>query len=127
MRHPLHPVAMPLAAVLGLLGLMAWAVVWGFLGPAARRPHPLPTVLLLAAGVASLPCGLAATGAHHRALGMLVITAGVCLLALAAHLLRAGTGPGPGEDGEPPAPPPIDWDAFDRERERWTRPRAGVY
>ncbi len=121
--------AMPLPAVVGLLALMGAAVVWGFAGPAARRPRPLPTGLLLAGGFASLPCGLAATTAHHRATGMLVITAGVCLLALAAHLLRAPAGPGPDDPGaasEPPPDVPVDWDAFDRERERWTRPRAGA-
>ncbi len=115
--------AMPLPAVVGLLGLMACAVAWGFVGPAAHRPRPLPTVLLLVAGLASLPCGFAATTAHHRAIGMLVITAGVCLLALAAHLLRAPAGPGPDGHEDPPGPAPVDWDAFDRERERWTRPR----
>ncbi|HEY5144661.1 MAG TPA: hypothetical protein VII98_14275 [Solirubrobacteraceae bacterium] len=118
--------AMPLPAVLALLGLMGSAVAWGFAGPAAHRRHAVPTVLLLAAGLASLPCGFAATTAHHRAIGMLVITAGVCLLALAAHLLRADAGRGPDEDAEPAGPPPVDWDAFDRERERWTRPRAGA-
>ena len=124
--------AMPLPAVVGLLVLMASAVVWGFVGPAARRQRPVATTLLLLVGLASLPCGLAARSEHHRAIGMLVITAGVCLLALAAHLLRAPAGPGPDGDAAPSEPPPVDWDAFDRERARWTpspspsRPRAGV-
>ncbi|HVP01773.1 MAG TPA: hypothetical protein VMT10_04315 [Solirubrobacteraceae bacterium] len=125
---------MPLPAVLALLALMALALACGFLGPAARRVRPLPTIALLAIGVASLPGGWAATHAHHRAVGMLVITAGVCALALAARLLRAAAGPGRG-GGEPPpdVPPPgpapgpvVDWDAFDRKRERWGRRPTGV-
>jgi hypothetical protein len=125
---------MPLPAVLGLLALMAAAVLWGFAAPAARRPRPVPTVVLLGAGLASLPCGMLLTEARERAIGMLVITAGVCLLSVAAHLLRAPVRPGDDdgpEPAEPPPGPPVDWDAFDRERERWDRvrprPRSGAH
>jgi hypothetical protein len=125
---------MPLPAVLGLLALMAAAVLWGFAGPAARRPRTAPIVVLLAAGLASLPCGMLLTEARQRAVGMLAISAGVLLLSVAAHLLRAPARPGD-DDGpapaEPPPGPPVDWDAFDRERERWDRvpprPRSGAH
>ena len=123
---------MPLPFTAGLLTLMSAAVAWGFAWRPARRPRPLAIVVSLAAGVAALAVGLASTVLDHPRAGMMVVAGGVCLLAVAAHLLRAPD-EGPGGDDQPPepaVPPPapdgLDWEAFDRERARWERSCNGL-
>jgi hypothetical protein len=90
-------------------------------------------VVLLGGGL-----GVVAVGDPQA--GTLMVWAGVLLFASAARMLRGpdagqdddgegpggGGGPGPSGPRDGPRGPAVDWDAFDRERESWTRSPAGV-
>jgi hypothetical protein len=131
---------LPLPAVVALLTLMISALVYGFAGSPARRRRPLLTLLLLGLGLLCLPFAVGALVIRAPELGLLVVCAGVILFALAARLLRAPGGDGGDDEGgggggprrptdpdEGPGGVPVDWDAFDRERETWSSDHpAGV-
>ncbi len=129
--------ALPLPILVLLLVVLVGALVMGFTGPPGSRMRPLLTIMLLGVGLVLFPLGLGAVVIGEPRTGTLMVWMGVLLFSCAARLLRApehrpddgedeGGGGGPGGPGPPPdAPggPGLDWDAFDREREGWTRPR----
>jgi hypothetical protein len=142
-RSPREPylagtMALPLPIVVLLLVVQVGALVMGFTGPPGSRVRPALTILLLGTGLVLLPLGLGAVAIGEPRTGTLMVWIGVLLFACAARLLRApehrpddeddeGGGGGPGGPQPPPdAPggPGLDWDAFDREREGWGRPRT---
>lgn len=130
---PNQDMALPLPVVLALLALMASAVGRGFFGAPARRQRPLPTIALLGLGLLALPVSMGCVVVGQSRIGLGALVLGVLLFSLAAHLLRApdsrGDEEGGGGGGGPPRPEDdrgpggVDWDAFDRERERWDAPR----
>ena len=101
------PLALKIAVALLLVLCLARAV----LGDPPSRPHSRLALAVGAVGLAH--AGLAAT------LGITEVAAvGTLWLCLAVWLAR-GRDDGFGEPGEDPPDPPVDWEAFDRERERW--------
>lgn len=131
--------ALPLPVILLLLVVQVGALVMGFTGPPGSRLRPFLTTLLLGTGLVLLPLGLGAVVIGEPRTGTLLVWAGVLLFACSARLLRApetprddhrededgGGGPRrPEPPPEEPGGPGLDWDAFDRERAGWSRPRT---
>jgi hypothetical protein len=129
------------SAVLFSLVVVLWAVARGEARPPARRSGTLAPRMLMAAGLALLPAGVVLGVFMHPAAGLLAVVTGLAVIALAVLLLPAS---GPDEDPEedsdggggggsaPDLPRPnrgpggqaVDWEAFDRARERWTPDRV---
>jgi hypothetical protein len=111
------------APKIALAVLLAASIARAFFGPPPSRARG--SLAPAAAGVGffayGLALGLALAGLETAACILLV--AGVEALCLAVWLARGGDDRG-GDDPPPPEPePPVDWEAFDRERARW-RPRT---
>jgi hypothetical protein len=116
--------AAPLLVVKLLLALgLLWAMSRAFWGAPPARPRPAAARLALA--LAAAGAALAAAGAWAGAAWAAAPAAGAVLAAsLAGWCSRAPRGGGPGGPPRPEAPPPVDWDAFDRARAGWSRPRT---
>jgi hypothetical protein len=115
--------------------LLAFSVVRGFGGAPARARHPAAARLLLTAAAASYAGAAVALLGGQAVLSGVLAVVGVEAACLSAWLARAtgdddddggGGGPGPDDDGDRPAPhgPAVDWEAFDRARSAWERPRT---
>jgi hypothetical protein len=110
-------------ALLALGLLLAIARAFGGAPPA----QPRPAAARLALGLAAAAATVAATGAYAGA-GWAAAPAAVAVLAasLAGWFSRGPEGGGPDAPPAPESPPPVDWDAFDRARAGWSRPRVPV-
>jgi hypothetical protein len=126
-------------ALLGKVGvavLLTASIVRGFAGAPARARHPAAARVVLLIAASLYASAAVALVADDGVLAALLAVLGVEAACLSAWLARArdddggdddggGGGPGP-DDGDRPAPhgPMVDWDAFDRARAAWERPRT---
>ncbi len=98
--------------------VLAVVLVRAFIGPPPGRLRPLTVLVAGFLGVIGYPIGAVVAAEGHATAGSVLIGAAVCLVSLAAWAAR-----GPGDDGGEPRGedpvPPVDWEAFDRARERW--------
>ena len=115
------PVVVKAVLALGLLLAMARA----FCGTPPARP--LPGAAQFALGVAAANAAAGAAGAFAGA-GWAAVPAAVAVLSasLAGWCSRGPSGTEPDDPPAPEAPPPVDWDAFDRARAAWARRRVPV-
>jgi hypothetical protein len=129
--------SLPLAAKAALAAVLMLSMGRAFVGPPAVEPRRAVarTLLAITALCYFAGAGLAALG-DAIVPGALVVIAGIETACAAAWLVRAlPDGPGndddeaDGDDGGGPdgdgGLPPVDWDAFDRARRAWERPRVG--
>jgi hypothetical protein len=108
-----------MAVVEAIVAVVLCAVLArAFLGRAPERPDSLAAAGWLVAGLLLLVLVLAGPGGDTWTVPL--NAASVIAFSVAGWWVRGGRDDGCG--GEPPADPPIDWDAFDRERDGW-RPR----
>jgi hypothetical protein len=117
--------ALPETAGAALAALLFASMGRAFLGPPARRPRRAAARALLVATGTCYVAGAALVLLTRAPLpGALLVVCGIEASCLGAWLVRGDDdGRGGEEDG---APPPWDWDAFDRARAQWSRRRAGV-
>jgi hypothetical protein len=130
--------SLPLVAKAALAALLMFSMGRAFMGPPAVEPRRAVARTLLAITALCYFAGasLAALG-DAIVPGALVVIAGIETACAAAWLVRGlpdspgnddddeddgDDGGGPGGDG---GLPPVDWDAFDRARRAWDRPRVG--
>ncbi len=127
--------ALPLELKAALVVVMVAAIAWGFFGPApAARDGRNAVMWSLMAVLLGVTAGVRL--AEGESDGSAFLAGTVVALSLAVWHVR---GPAEDEDGglgvpAPPAPPEgprpgpqlVDWDAFDRARRGWDRPRANV-
>jgi hypothetical protein len=127
---------LPLLAKAAIAAVLIVSMWRAFLGPPASDEHRTAARLLLAGTALCYCAGAALVLAADASLpGSLVVLLGIETACLAAWLVRAlPDGPGRDDDdgwgggwGRGPWHPiaPIDWDAFDRARGEWDRPRVG--
>ena len=113
------PPVVKIALAAALLVSMARA----FLGPPASPARPtLGKLAILAACLVQAGAIAAALTAHDMLAGI-AAAAGVETTCIAAWLGWYDEPPGPDDDDGDDVPP-FDWDAFDRERRSWDRPRV---
>lgn len=109
-----------LALKAAVAAILALVLVRAFMGPAPAAMHPLLALAAGFVGVVGYPVAVVVAAAAHPASAMLLLAAAVTSMALAVWAAR-----GPGDDGgegiERDPEPPVDWEAFDRERARWER------
>jgi len=110
----------PVVVKVAVGAVLAVVLVRAFVGPPPARLRPVMVLVSGFAGVVGYPIGALIAAEGHATAGSVTIGAAVCLVSLAAWGAR-----GPGDDGGEPRgedpDPPVDWEAFDRERERWER------
>jgi hypothetical protein len=102
---------------------VALALARAFMGPAPQRMHP---ELAMAAGFVGLigyPVAIIVAAGRHPETATVVLAGSVILMALAVWAAR-GPGDDGGEEVEHGPDPPVDWESFDLERERWERTPA---
>ena len=127
---------LPLPALVAVSLIVLGAMLAGFAGPPARRPHPRLAWTLFAIGLGVLGLSAGVLFPTSSPAASLTAAAAACILALSARFLRE---PGGGDDpprgsGDPWTPPdpgrpdlpdrPWSWDDFDRARARWSQDRA---
>jgi hypothetical protein len=117
--------ALPETAGAAVAVLLLTSMARAFLGPPAPRPRrDAARMLLVVTGTCYL-AGAALVPLTRAPLpGALLVVCGIEASCLGAWLVRGNDDGRGGEDDG--APPPWDWDAFDRARARWGRRRAGV-
>jgi hypothetical protein len=98
--------------------VLVLALVRAFAGPPPARMRPFLALAAGFLGVAAYPVAVLVAASRHPHPASLLLAGSVAALALAAWAAR-GSGDDGGEGGEPGPDPPIDWEAFDTERERW--------
>lgn len=128
--------ALPLVLKAAFAALLLGSLLRAFLGAPARAPHrDVARALLSAAALCYLGGATLILAAEALLAGTLLIAGGIEASCLVAWLARAGSndddeggdgGGGGGGGPRPRGPAPIDWDAFDRARRSWERPRATV-
>ncbi|MEA2255877.1 MAG: hypothetical protein QOG35_1922 [Solirubrobacteraceae bacterium] len=129
--------ALPVLAKAGLAAIVCASMWRAFLGAPAPTVHRCAARVLFALTSACYVAGaLAVVLGGGELLGALLIVVGIESSCVAAWLLRGsrrgddggddGGGGGGGGGRGPKAPPPIDWDAFDRARRAWDRDRTPV-
>jgi hypothetical protein len=128
--------ALPLLAKAAIAAVLIGSMARAFLGPPAPGEHRAWARALLAGTALCYCLGAALVVAAGAALtGSVVVMVGIEAACIAAWLVRA-LPDGPGRDDDegggggwgrgPWSPiPPVDWDAFDRARREWDRPRVG--
>ena len=137
----LRPVSgLPLEVRAALVVAMVAAITWGFFG---RPPESRDARAALLWGATAVLLGIVATQRllTDEADGIAFLAGSVVATSLSVWHVRGptededgglgvragepGDGPGP---GHPPGPPhdAVDWDAFDRARRGWERPRTNV-
>jgi hypothetical protein len=109
--------ALPPVAEAAIAAVLVFSMARAFLGSAPQRADPY----WMLAALLMLGTALLTTGDQLWRLALIV--AGVEAACAAGWWLRsADDDDGPGE----PEAPPLDWDAFDRLRGGWSRPREPV-
>ena len=113
------------APKIALAVLLAASIIRAFFGPPPPRPRGSLAPAAAGGGFLAYGTALALALAGRETAACFLLVTGVEALCLAVWLARGGDDRG-GDDPPPPEPePPVDWEAFDRERARW-RPRAPV-
>ena len=102
---------------------LALALGRAFMGPPPRRMRPALVVVAGFFGIVGYPVAVIVAAARHPQLASSLLGAAVGSMALAVWAARGRNDDGGGNDGPGPEPP-VDWEAFDRERERWERSAA---
>jgi len=102
---------------------LALALARAFMGPPPRRTRPGLVVVAGFLGLAGYPVAVIVAAARHPQAASILLGAAVAAMALAVWAARGRNDDG-GGDEEPGPEPPVDWEAFDRERERWERSAA---
>lgn len=120
--------ALPPVAEAAIAVVLALSMIRAFFGSAPEHADLVAAGAWLVAGILLL-IGVLVSG-DDGPLGLILSAVAVEAVCVAGWWLR-GDDDGGGEDddgGIEPAPggPPIDWTAFDRERERWRGPREPV-
>jgi hypothetical protein len=113
------PPVVKVAVAVVLLASMARA----FLGPQASPTRPMLGKLAIAAACLVQAGAIAAALTAHDMLAGVAAAGGVEATCVAAWLGWYDEPPGPDDDSDDDVPP-FDWDAFDRERSSWDRPRV---
>jgi hypothetical protein len=125
--------ALPLEVRAAAAVVLLVSIVRAFRGPSAEEPRPV-----LARRLVFAACALQAATVPAIIAGWSVVAATLAALGVeaACFALWLGLSDEPpdddGGDGDDDAPPPeepspdIDWDAFDRARGAWDRPRIGA-
>ncbi|MEA2252065.1 MAG: hypothetical protein QOG70_2307 [Solirubrobacteraceae bacterium] len=124
--------ALPVLAKAGLAAIVCASMWRAFLGAPAPAVHRCAARVLLALTSGCYAAGaLAVVVGGGELLGAVLIVVGIETSCVAAWLVRGtrrgddggddGGGGGGGGGRGPKAPPPIDWDAFDRARRAWDR------
>ncbi len=104
--------------------VMVASMVRAFRGPPASPRRPRLGRAVAAFAVLFQICAVAATLTGHMTVAAVAAALGVEATCLAVWL---GWEDEPPSDDEPHDDvPPVDWEAFDRERRSWDRPRAAV-
>jgi hypothetical protein len=105
------------AAVAAALALV---LARAFMGPPPRRLRPLLTLICGFFGLLGYPIAVLVAAARHPQLASILLGAAVVFMAVAFWAARGPNDDG-GDDGDEGPEPPVDWEAFDRERDRWER------
>jgi hypothetical protein len=106
------------AAVAAALALV---LARAFMGPPPRRLRPLLTLVCGFLGLIGYPVAVLVAADRHPQLASILLGVAVVFMAVAFWAARGHNDDG--DDGDDDGPePPVDWEAFDRERERWERP-----
>jgi hypothetical protein len=105
------------AAVAAALALV---LARAFMGPPPRRLHPLLSLVAGFLGLLGYPIAVLVAADRHPQLASILLGVAVASMALAFWAARGRNDDG-GDDDPPGPEPPLDWEAFDRERERWER------
>jgi hypothetical protein len=129
----------PLLAKTGVVVLLAVSIARGFGGAPATAARPgAARALLVTAGALYLAAAVALAGGRAVTATLLAVV-GLEAACASAWLARgddddggdgggggggAGGNDGPGGGGLPEDVPAIDWEAFDRARASWDRPRV---
>jgi len=126
---------LPLGLKIALVAVMVAAIAWGFFG----RPPSVQDVRTAALWGAVAAIAAVASGMrlyHGEPDAAVFLAATVVALSLAVWHVRGeaededgGLGvrnAQPPDDGPRPPHPVVDWDAFDRARRGWDRPRANA-
>lgn len=123
--------ALPLEVRAAAAVVLLVSIVRAFRGPPAEVPRPV-----LARRLVFVACALQAATVPVIIAGWSIPAAALAALGVeaACFALWLGLSDEPPDDGEgdDDAPPPeepspdVDWDAFDRARRSWDRPRIGV-
>lgn len=103
------------AAVAAALALV---LARAFMGPPPRRLRPLLTLICGFFGLIGYPIAVLVAAARHPQLASILLGVAVAFMAVAFWAARGHNDDG-GDDGDEGPEPPVDWEAFDRERERW--------
>jgi hypothetical protein len=99
---------------------VAVALARAFMGPAPGRMQPELAMAAGFLGAIGYPVAIIIAAGRHPAAATIVLAASVISMALAVWAAR-GPGDDGGEEVEHDPDPPVDWEAFDAERERWQR------
>ncbi len=105
------------AAVAAALALV---LARAFMGPPPRRLRPLLTLICGFVGLIGYPIAVLVAAARHPQPASILLGVAVAFMAVAFWSARGRNDDG-GDDGGDDPEPPVDWEAFDRERERWER------
>jgi hypothetical protein len=114
--------ALPPVAEAAIAAVLVCSMGRAFLGSAPQRADPVAAAYWMLAALLVLGTALLTTGDQLWRLALIV--GGVEAACAAGWWLRGADDSG-GEPDEPGVPPP-DWDAFDRLRGGWSRPREPV-
>ncbi|UGS35686.1 hypothetical protein DSM104329_02081 [Capillimicrobium parvum] len=106
---------LPKAAVAAALALV---LARAFMGPPPRRLHPLLTLIAGFVGLIGYPIAVLVAADRHPQLASILLGGAVASMAVAFWAAR-GPSDDEGDDDDEGPEPPVDWEAFDRERERW--------
>jgi hypothetical protein len=99
------------------------ALMRAFIGPEPERIHPELALGAGFLGVIGFPIAVVVASGSHPIAATLTVAGSVVFMALACWAVRGSDDEGGEEIDEGPVPP-IDWEAFDLERDRWDRTPA---
>jgi hypothetical protein len=114
----------PTSAKLALAAFLAASIVRAFFGEPPSHGHRADAVRAGLAGAGCYLLAIVVAYVGYPAVACGLIVAAVEAMCLAVWLARGRDDPGFGEAEPDPVDPPVDWAEFDRERERWARPRV---
>jgi len=116
---------MPASAKAALAAILAASILRAFFGEPPSSAHRGDALRAGLAGAACYAGAVLAAYYGNDTVASALIVAAVEALCLTVWLMRGRDDPGGGTD-EPEPDPPVDWEEFDRERERWSRPRVPI-
>ena len=113
---------MPASAKIALACLLLAGILRAFYGRPPSGERRREAVAAAAVGAEAYVMAVVVAMTQHAGVAQGLIAIAVESLSLAAWLAR-GRDDRRGDEPEREPDPPIDWARFDRERERWSRPR----